>query len=538
MKLKLKNIIIITLLVVCNISFSRDRSRWSGEKYGYGGSTYTIAASDASQKIKDGADAVANGTTDAALINSSLVEFQSVSLTPGNFNIEEPINFGAGLFLYGAGQSATFLKSTAATNMVTYDEIIGTNAISNTFSGVYGMTMNGAALGLIGIEFLTASQDYIMRDVFVSSFTESGVRTRGNWGMVLDNVVIEFCSEEGLYIDNINGYTITGTVSGAAFVAGEAVTQRVSGATGFALAAINGASSLIIDKVGASVFDGTNIIDSDATAAIMTPSASASTTTAGPKVINGKYQQNDGHSIQIADQVFSSLIIGNEILAPASKAGIFLEGDRNIIVGNRFLGMGAAATGYVVFNAGQGNNITGNQFFVNIASFAIQVTDDDATNNLITGNIANLSNGGLFRDADPSGGFRNQRNQIHSNAIETAGISTANAEERMHWVAGALGYYGNQKFDNSDAGWATQEVLSLPAATVGMMYEFYNVSATKEMRVVPFSTETLEKAVGEGQQAADKYTGSTSEGDYIKLECLKDGTWNCIAVVGTWSIEA
>lgn len=78
--------------------------------------------------------------------------------------------------------------------------------------------------------------------------------------------------------------------------------------------------------------------------------------------------------------------------------------------------------------------------------------------------------------------------------------------------------------------------VSLPAATVGLFYDFV-VKAAQELRIDPNGTETIALPTGV-QQAAGKYISADADGEFIRIVCVKTGQWNVLGSVGTWTAEA
>lgn len=87
---------------------------------------------------------------------------------------------------------------------------------------------------------------------------------------------------------------------------------------------------------------------------------------------------------------------------------------------------------------------------------------------------------------------------------------------------------------NEGAGAAI--TLSLPAATVGLHYDFV-VKAAQELRIDPNGTETIALPTGV-QQAAGKYITADADGEFIRIVCVKAGAWNVLGSVGTWGAES
>jgi hypothetical protein len=89
-------------------------------------------------------------------------------------------------------------------------------------------------------------------------------------------------------------------------------------------------------------------------------------------------------------------------------------------------------------------------------------------------------------------------------------------------------------FTNEGAAGAI--VFALPAATVGLWFEFV-VKAAQELRIDPNGTETISLPTGV-QQAAGKYISADAVGERISVECVKAGLWETREAVGTWTAES
>jgi hypothetical protein len=89
---------------------------------------------------------------------------------------------------------------------------------------------------------------------------------------------------------------------------------------------------------------------------------------------------------------------------------------------------------------------------------------------------------------------------------------------------------------HTNEGAAGAITLTLPAATVGLHYDFV-VKAAQELRIDPNGTETISLPTG-AQQAAGKYIGADAIGEFIRIACVKAGEWTTLGSIGTWTAEA
>lgn len=88
----------------------------------------------------------------------------------------------------------------------------------------------------------------------------------------------------------------------------------------------------------------------------------------------------------------------------------------------------------------------------------------------------------------------------------------------------------------TNEGDAGVQVLALPAAVVGMEYEFHLLAA-QEMRIDPNGSETIALPSSGAQGAAGKYLSADAVGEWVKLKCLKAGQWQVVGYAGTWTAE-
>ncbi len=89
----------------------------------------------------------------------------------------------------------------------------------------------------------------------------------------------------------------------------------------------------------------------------------------------------------------------------------------------------------------------------------------------------------------------------------------------------------------TNEGDAGVQVLSLPAATVGLEFEFH-LMAAQEMRIDPSGTETIALPSSGAQGAAGKYLSADAVGEWVRLKCLKAGQWQVVGYAGTWTAES
>ena len=515
---------------------------WSGRTSRAGNSALVVAASNAPDHVKNTAWKVCDGTNDEAEIEAALTAYGYVVLSGGTFNISTAIDLHGGYFIAGSGVNATYLSLAANVNMFEYNSIINGDAPATTFTTIRDMTLVGNSSTRTGggIIMLHNHKDLHLKNLFVTDFNGVGIHTRGSWGATFENVIIEFCTGVGLKIDNPPETVVTGTATGG-FTVLDTVTQQNTAATGTVTTTISGGAGTLTVDVTSGTFNNSDTIDNDGSASTFAPSAVNDQMTTGPKLTNCKIQQNSGdHQVEIENTVYASCFTNCEFQAGvASKYAIYFDGsDKNIINACRFLSSNATASGFIGLYNSAHNNI--------ISSCYFNLTNDVTVGvDVGSGSMGNLTIGCMFYDAtatpipwDDSASNRGRNEFINNVVRDTTGLSKTHDHVRFHWTAGALGgFTGKRIYDNALSGWADDEELVLPAAEIGMEFEFYNVSATKAMRVGPNGSEVMEKSVGGGLEAAGKYIEADSEGEYIHLLCTKAGEWRCVAAVGSWTVE-
>lgn len=87
-------------------------------------------------------------------------------------------------------------------------------------------------------------------------------------------------------------------------------------------------------------------------------------------------------------------------------------------------------------------------------------------------------------------------------------------------------------FTNEGAAGAV--VFALPAATVGLWYNFV-VMATQQLRIDPNGTETIGLPGTGVQQSAGAYVWADAAGERVAIECVKAGQWSVRDALGTWT---
>ncbi len=539
-------VILVAVLLLVAVAAGAGNEAYGGsrnEAYGtnYGPLT-VVAASNAPDHVKNAAWKVCNGTNDEVEIEAALTAYGYVVLSGGTFSISTPIDLHGGYFISGSGVNVTYLSLAANVNMFEYNSIINGDSPATTFTTIRDMTLAGNSSTRTGggIIMFHNHKDLHLKNLFVTDFNGVGVHTRGSWGATFENVVIEFCTGVGLKIDNPPETVVAGTATGG-FTVLDTVTQQNTAATGTVTTTISGGAGNLTIDISSGTFNDSDTIDNDGSASTFAPSAVNAQTTTGPKLTNCKIQQNSAdHQVELESRVFASCFTNCEFKASvAGKYAIYFDGsDKNIVNACRFLASNATASGYVGLDNSAHWNIISNCFFSLTNDITVGV-------DIGSGSIGNLTVGCMFFDDtttpipwDDTASNRGRNEFINNVVRDNTGLSKTHDHIRFHWAAGSLaGFTGKRIYDNALVGWADDEELVLPAAEVGMEFEFYNVSATKAMRVGPNGSEVMEKSLGGGLEAAGKYIEADSEGEYIHLLCTKAGEWRCVKVIGSWTVE-
>jgi hypothetical protein len=90
----------------------------------------------------------------------------------------------------------------------------------------------------------------------------------------------------------------------------------------------------------------------------------------------------------------------------------------------------------------------------------------------------------------------------------------------------------------TNTGAAGTVVFSLPAATVGLEFQFA-VEAAQALRIDPSGAETISLPETGVPGAAGKYLGCATPGCFVRLVCAKAGTWSAYGQdkAGVWAAE-
>lgn len=525
-----------------------DRSRYNFIEPS--GGTILVAANNAPDIIKRRADYICDGTADDVQIQAAIDSVTvsqgalgaAVALSMGQFNIASTINLKIGMRLFGGGINVTTLKLAADVDMFKFNDVGG------TFCEITHMLLDGdknnrtAGAGLYAP---TQCKDMILRHLFFQNFSDEAIDCWGSWGWILDDVVIEFCEGDGAVFNRFNTKLLTGAgVLNEAFVVGEWVTATGSGATGRVrvLGGLGAATVEVYEETG--TFAVGDVINSDNTTAQMPAlSAVSYVNSIGPKIVNCKIYDNDGHDLVIGPKCDMTMITNSEFKANSGKYAIYCMGKESIINGNRFQAMDSGSSGFIgldkdatVGTSAYRSVINNNFFDVQQASTpGVHFIDATVVGNLVSNNVFLLAASGIPWKADVA--WRQGVNKTWNNLIEDSDEDITHNwiyETLYNGTFTLLDYHNGTLFNNDDHTGSQQ--VTLPAAEVGMEFTFL-VTVAQQIQINPNGTETTNKTVGGAQEAAGKYIYSSTIGDFIRLQCIKAGQWECMAVVGTWSVE-
>jgi parallel beta-helix repeat protein len=219
--------------------------KWQADK---NSSTKIVAASNASQALKDGADYVATGTSDQTTINSALTAAAGgkVYLTEGTFTTDDAIMIPNDTTLSGAGRGSLikFANIDGQTkNMITNTDaatgkgatvrdlqLDGNNGV-NTSGTMYGIYFNGMG----GSSGVSARQGATITNSWVNNFYSAGIYLNNSPNSTINANNIQGNSGSGIYISSSNRSNITNNISqgngGSGLVLSGAVSETITGNT-------------------------------------------------------------------------------------------------------------------------------------------------------------------------------------------------------------------------------------------------------------------------------------------------------------------
>lgn len=364
--------------------------------------TKIVAASDSSQALKDGADYVADGTSDQIEINSALTAAAGgrVYLAEGTYTIDGSISVPNNTTLAGAGSGTTIkLKNSINADinaLVATDTTTGTgvtlmnfridgnksNNSSGTQNGIYLINMGGG-------NGASARQGAKISELWISNLRSYGILLENsNNSVLIENHINN--NNMGLYLKNDAYLTLTSNM----------IQYNSRGIY---------ASPLYYSTISANTLESS---------------------TAYGMLIDGSSSGNT--------------IIGNTI-STATTAGLALStATDNTISGNHFRNSGGSTTNEAItLNAtSTGNNLTGNGITDSSATtnnYAIHVIDSASTGNYISDNSLG---GGSISDAATTNIYANQLDgsgKLINKSAAGAGIQTTTNSTTAFTVQNASG---------------------------------------------------------------------------------------------------
>jgi len=228
--------------------------------------TKIVAASNASQALKDSADYVATGTSDQTIINTALTAAAGgrVYLTEGLFTTDDAISIPNDTTLAGAGRGSLikFANINGQTkNMITNTDTTATSkgvtvrdlqldgnwTGVNTTGTIHGIYMN--SLG--GGSGSTARQGPTILNTWVVNFLSYGIYLNSSPNGIVSGNNIQAGGGNGIYLSASNRMTVTGNTSqgntgSGIVIAGEStatITGNVFAVNGTAGIYLNGGSN-------------------------------------------------------------------------------------------------------------------------------------------------------------------------------------------------------------------------------------------------------------------------------------------------------
>lgn len=337
-------------------------------------STKIVAASNASQTLKDSADYIATGTSDQSTINTALTAAAGgkVYLTEGTYNTNDRIQIPNNTTLAGAGRSTliqlgnlagasknmienTDQGGTTGEGVVIRDLRIDGNSSVNTAGTVYGIYMNN----LNGSSGASARSGVTIANVSVLNMHSDGIRLNASPNSSVTNSVVQGGGANGIYVSSsnrteISNNTIQGTNGGGIWLAG-AVNVTVT----------------------------SNVLVANGTSGISLNGNSANNTISANNLANNG-GSGANNSINLAS-VNNNQIIGNSIVDNAGTGaaiGIDSASANNYLSGNVFNGTGATSisdASTTTAYSGQSRSASGGQLTNRTANDAQAFTVQNAT---------------------------------------------------------------------------------------------------------------------------------------------------------------
>jgi len=174
------------------------------------GDTLVVAASNASTKVKNGADYVCTGTNDQVMINDAIGALPTVGgtvmLTAGTFSIAAPIAITASnISLEGSGVS-TGLLVPSGTNISSVISVTGTGTVEVKIRRllVEGSINDTNGDGIYyDTPWQTTDTQHVLEDVYIANCPNNGVHVTASADtrvLLFSRVHVKNCKDNGFYM--------------------------------------------------------------------------------------------------------------------------------------------------------------------------------------------------------------------------------------------------------------------------------------------------------------------------------------------------
>jgi len=422
---------------------------YNGTKWVSDRSTTTkiVAASNASQTLKDSADYVATGTNDHTTINSALTAASGgkVYLTEGTFTLGGSISIPNNTTLSGAGNGTliTIANSynTSINAVINSDTSTGTGIAIQNFkidgnkSNQSSGTMHAIYLNNMGNgSGASARTGAKINNIIVSNWRNNAVYLLGTTANTTISNITSQANDNGISLSGslnttVTGNLIEGNASHGISVSGDNNT-------------ITGNTSQGNTSNGIYITGDNNTVTGNTTQGndygIVVQNSSGN-------VISGNTAEgNTSYGIQVSSSSSNNSSVTGNVIANNGSGGLSLAAGtaNNIINGNRFYDNGGATTNNGIVGSNADNNtITGNLFTDSAASstnYAISLnslSDSNylADNTLGAGSINNAGTNTIFGGQlnssgnyviDPSGTIDLQSNTSITGTLGVSALTT------------------------------------------------------------------------------------------------------------------
>jgi len=197
-------------------------------------------------------------------------------------------------------------------------------------------------------------------------------------------------------------------------------------------------------------------------------------------------------------------------------------------------GAGEAGIGFAMASAASGDPVAvqvGRPTVKAIAAAAISA--GAAVYAAASGEVSTSANGNAIGLALTAAGADGDIIEVLPYIANFATPNTVVVEAKTANFNVAAGDSGKSYTNTGASGTIT---ASLPAATIGLQYDFF-VGAAQVFRIDPNGTETIALHTGV-QQAAGLFIHNNVVGSFFRARCVIAGQWNVVGSLGTWVVEA